>query len=68
MSQIADIDLLSHRSEDMHRARAINRDSMIFESASYREKKEDGKKDGQLGKTKSNSSVIRNANAPQTKV
>ena len=38
MSQVGDIENLSLRSEDMRRVRTINRDSMIFESQSYRAK------------------------------
>ena len=68
--QFGDVENLSHRSEDMRRARTINRDSMIFESASYREKKEESKENaGMHLKQKSNSSVVvKNADAPQTKV
>ena len=45
LSQVGDVENLSHRSEDMRRARTINRESMIFESQSYREKKEESKEE-----------------------
>ena len=37
-SRLNELDKYSLKSEDIRRARTINRDSMIFESASYREK------------------------------